>query len=140
MGKLPENSVKVIIDTSVWIDFFHGTLSPQEKDTFVALLEAEEVVITDIIKHELLIGTNSSSEYTSLNNDLSAIEEITIQPSIKEEFNYFGFELRKKGLLGKYTDSTIAFLSKKHKFPVWSFDKYFEKVEQKGIISIFQSK
>lgn len=128
--------IKVIVDTSVWIDFFNGKLLGKEKETLILLLEAEEAVITDIIKHELLIGANSASEYSELNDSLSALEEYSIDSDLRVEFNRFGFELRKRGFLGKYTDSSIAFLARTNQFPVYSFDKYFSKLAQKGMISI----
>ena len=130
-------SAGVIIDTSVWIDFFRGKLTARHKEALVLLLEADEVVITDVIKHELLVGASSKKDFHFLSDSLSALTEISLDSNAMTEFNSFGFELKLIGLLGKYTDLSIAFLAQKKDLPVFSFDQYFAKLARKNIISLF---
>ena len=129
-------ALETIVDTSVWIDYFSGKISSAHAKMLQLLLEQNQVVITDIIKHELLIGTNSQKEYDLLAHNLSGLKELWIEREFLKEFNQFGFDLRKAGLLGKYTDASIAFLASKHRMPVFSFDRYFHKLSQKKLISL----
>jgi predicted nucleic acid-binding protein len=131
-------NAQVIVDTSVWIDFFRGSLNAKHKDAFVLLLEAEEVIITDVIKHELLVGAKVQKEFFFLQDCLSALEEFSIEAASKSDFNQFGFDLKTRGLLGKYTDLSIAFLAKIHEVPVYSFDKYFDKLAKANVISLLK--
>lgn len=125
---------QVIVDTSVWISFFNGCLSPENRVKLVTLLEGEEAAITDIIKHELLVGATSHSEYIKLSDYLSSIEELSISSTQRGELSRFGYELKKQGLLGKYTDLSIAFLAKEFSYPIWSFDHYFSRLAKKSFI------
>lgn len=127
---------KVIVDTSIWIDFFRGSLLEREKDFFIGLLENEKVAITEIIHHELLIGSKSQTEFVKLNALLEPYEVLSLCSYSQKEFNIFGYSVLKKGLVGKFTDLSIAFLSDKTQNPVWSKDKYFYKLNEKKIIAV----
>jgi predicted nucleic acid-binding protein len=116
---------RVIVDTSVWIDFFRGKLAASQKEALIVLIEAEEVAITDVIKHELLIGARTRKDFLFLQDSLSALEEISLEPDLKPVFNRFGFDLKMQGLVGKYTDLSIAFLAQKHGLQIYSLDRYF---------------
>ncbi len=132
---LQKNSV--LVDTSVWIDFFSARLSQQNKETLLALLESENVVITDVIRHELLVGASNEREYLQLSRILSVLTELNLNSPLMEDFHRFGFEMKNKKLLGKYTDLSIAFLARTHRIPVFSFDQYFARLAKKKIISSF---
>lgn len=131
-------SAQVIVDTSVWIEFFRGKLEARAKEAFILLMEAEEVVITDVIKHEILVGAKSLKDFHFLEDSLSVLSEIAIESKEKAVFNRFGIDLKLKGLVGKYTDLSIAFLANQHAIPVFSFDKYFAMLAEKKIIQIFK--
>ena len=83
------------------------------------------MVITDIIKHELIVGTNSEKEYKKLKELLSPLEILRLTDDKTEDFDTFSWVLRRKGFTGKYTDLNIAYLSKVYDYPVLSFDHYF---------------
>ena len=125
----------VIIDTSVWIDYFHGALSPALKDVVMDLILSRQAAITDVIRHELLVGTTSEREYEKMEGRLSPLLEFQMQTVFSQELNRFGFELNRMRLLGGYADVTIAFLGKKFEAPIFSFDRYFKKLAAKKVIS-----
>ena len=127
----------VIVDTSVWIDFFRGKLKEGQREALVLLLEADEVVITEVIKHELLVGASTKKDFAFLSDTLSAFTALSMDSDLMPEFNRFGFDLKLKGLIGKYTDLSIAYLAQKNALPIFSFDKYFEKLASKSIIKLF---
>jgi len=127
---------KFIVDTSVWIDFFRGTLSQILSSNLVIGLENRQIVLTDIIFHELLMGTTSRKEFLTLKELLSPLKQLRIQEIQLNAFNDFAWRAHRKGVPGKYTDLTIAFLSHTHQFPILSFDKYFNKLAAKKIIRV----
>ncbi|HLB58510.1 MAG TPA: PIN domain-containing protein [Bdellovibrionota bacterium] len=127
----------IIIDTSVWIEFFRGRLSPGSINIVQKFLEIELAYLTDIIKHEILIGSRNDSEYKKLSYLISAIHILDFNPEMKIEFNSFAFSLKKKGFINNYTDLSIAFISNYYDIPVYSFDGYFEKLSNAGVIKSF---
>ena len=135
---MDETIPRVLIDTSVWIDFFHGKLLSLHREALIALLDAEEVIITDIIRHEILVGASTDKDFAQLSRLLDPIETHTIADGEKTKFNRFGFELRQKGLLGRYTDLSIAFIAKERNVPIYSFDRYFNKLSSAKIIQSFE--
>lgn len=127
---------KCIVDTSVWIDFFKGSLSAPINSFLEEAIPLTQVVITDIIFHEILMGALSKREYQKLEGYFSLFEVITISKELQNQFNQFAWKLHREGLPGKYTDLSIAFFSHHHKYPLLSFDKYFEKIAQKKFIEL----
>ncbi len=128
---------KVLVDTSVWIDYFSGRASDSHKKRLQNLTDLELVVISDIILNELLVGAPNESGFTKLNRMFSDITALRISDEHLHDFNLFCFEMRKKGLPGKYTDLSIAFLAQLHDIPLWSLDQYFSKLSTKKIIKLF---
>jgi hypothetical protein len=45
--------------------------------------------------------------------------------------------MKQIGLLGKYTDLTIAFHAKQMNYPIFAKDKYFNGLAKKKIIKLF---
>lgn len=127
---------QLIVDTSIWIDFFNGTLPLSHKDALITFIGAEQVVLTDIIRHELLVGAKNDNDYRRLQQMLSALSELMVSPEQSARLNWFGYELRKQGITSKYTDLTIAFLAKENALSVFSSDHYFLTLARRRIISI----
>lgn len=130
--------IKLIVDTSVWIDFFKGHLSSSLHSYFLSSLDNQLVVITDIIEHEILMGALGKKQYQELKDLLSPLEKLRISDKELSQFTQFAWDLCHKRLKGSYTDLTIAYLSQVYHFPVLSFDHYFHRLAQKNIIKIVQ--
>lgn len=129
---------KIIADTSIWIDFFNGKLFEHVRSKFVSSIENNNIGITDIILHELLMGTHSKRQYQELEDMFGAITQFNLSTVSFSEFNQFAWKVHRLGLPGKYTDLNIAFLAHKHKCPILSFDKYFYKLGKKHLIKIIE--
>lgn len=125
----------IIIDTSVWIYFLEGNLENTATEFMVKAVEEEAAVITDIILNELLVGAINEANFKKICELFVPIKILRIFDENLEDFNLFCFSLRKAGLLGKYTDMSIAYLSKISGYPVWSLDRYFTKLAAKQIIN-----
>lgn len=127
---------KAIVDTSVWVDHFRGRLKPILRDGLETLLLNDQAMLTDIILHEILVGAVDEKHYQWLSDHLSVLSCLSIPEVEKAKLTLFGFNLRRKGFPGKYTDLTIAYLAQKHDFPLLTFDGYFKKLSSKGIIRL----
>ena len=74
----------VIVDTTVWIDYFEDTSTP-EADWLDGQLDRQRLGVTDIIVCELLQGVRDEAEATAVERDLAKLEV----------FNTGGVELAK---------------------------------------------
>ncbi len=98
----------VLIDTSAWIFALRKEYVPEIKDRVDQLLKENLVVITGIIKLEILTGTKSKSEYQRLKKRLTALDNIGTNENIWDTAFELAFNLRRKGLTIPHTDILIA--------------------------------
>lgn len=71
----------VLVDTSVWVDFFNG-VSSREAGTLATLIAGDEpVAITGIIVTEILQGLKSDRQAEKIQNLLTAFEYLDEMPS-----------------------------------------------------------
>jgi predicted nucleic acid-binding protein len=126
--------VSCIVDTSVWIDFFRGKLKPSTLNFLSETIPLRTAGITDIIRHEILVGASNKPERQQLRGLLSPLPCLRIQDDELEEFDDFAWNLRHHGLMGKYTDVAIAFVCHQHKLPILSSDKFFSHLANKNLI------
>lgn len=52
----------MLVDTSVWIDFFNGYQSKQAELLASAIADAEPIVVPGIVLTEILLGLNNDAE------------------------------------------------------------------------------
>ncbi|MEM8483937.1 MAG: PIN domain nuclease [Bacteroidota bacterium] len=99
----------IIVDTSVWIDFFNGRDTPQT-NTLDRLLGNEPVAIGDLILLEILQGFRSDKDYQQAKQLLSSLtifELLGRENAIKSAA--FFRTLRKQGItIRKSADVIIA--------------------------------
>ncbi len=116
----------ILVDSSVWIDFFNGT-GNDETDKLNEIFGLEEVVIGDLILAEVLQGFRSDKDYKIAKDVLTSLtihELIGEKIAIKSADNYR--KLRKKGItIRKTTDVIIATYCIENKIPLLFTDKDF---------------
>lgn len=67
----------ILVDSSVWIDFFRGTQSPQV-DQLDALLGNEQLAIGDLILAEVLQGFGSERDFNQARKTLDAFSVVEL--------------------------------------------------------------
>jgi predicted nucleic acid-binding protein len=60
----------IVVDTSVWIDYFNGTVNPHT-DWLDHEIDDEPVSLTDLILCELLQGVRLKSEFSRMRRELA---------------------------------------------------------------------
>mgnify|MGYP003402406976 CR=1 FL=1 len=99
----------ILVDSSVWIDYFNGVEKP-ETAKLDSLLGIESIAVGDIILTEVLQGFKSDRDYQiakDLFTSLTIFELINTQLAIQSADNYR--YLRKKGItIRKTIDVIIA--------------------------------
>ena len=128
----------VVVDTSVWIDYFNGVITP-ESDKLDNLLGVKPIALGDLILTEVLQGFRLDKEFDTA---LQYLEKFTIfhflnlRYAIRTAENYRF--LRKKGItIRKTADSIIATYCIENGLPLLFSDKDFEPfVEYLGLRSV----
>lgn len=115
----------ILVDTTVWIDFFRKGSRPW-KPHLKNLLSRGEIAIVDPILAELLYGAKGEAE-RQLIQDLS--KAVTLLSNTTEQWlkaGQLGSELRAKGLTLSMVDCFIASSAQTADIPLWTFDRDFE--------------
>ena len=123
----------VIVDSSVWIDFFNQKSSSQIeiiKSQLSIYSEYSLFVILPIILQEILQGIEDDRQHTVVGNVLSGLERLEINQFLYAEkaadlYRY----LRKKGVtVRKANDCLIAAVCIDYQFDILHNDKDFDNI------------
>ena len=116
----------ILVDTSVWIDYFKG-LDTQETNLLDLSLGNNDVAIGDLILLEILQGFRSDKEYKIAKEHLSALHQfnmLTTELAINAAENYRA--LRKQGItIRKTADVIIATFCIENSLPLLFTDRDF---------------
>jgi len=67
----------ILVDSSVWIDFFRGATTPQA-DRLQALLGGQELLVGDLVLVEVLQGYSRESDFATALELMSRMEAVTV--------------------------------------------------------------
>lgn len=129
----------ILVDTSVWIDYFNGVAN-QHTDKLDVALADDFVAIGDLIFLEILQGFKSDNDYNRAKTTLKALDQYELfghKMVVKCADNYR--KLRKQGItIRRTTDVIIATFCIEHRFRLLFSDRDFIPfVEKLGLISVF---
>ena len=116
----------ILVDTSVWIDYFNGVASAQT-DRLDAALDDGEVLMGDLILLEILQGIRSDRDYAATRTHLSALERVELFGRHMVERCADNYRtLRKKGItIRKTADVIIASFCIEKGVPLLFVDRDF---------------
>ena len=117
----------LLVDTSVWIDYFNGNINTHTDILDAALIEGT-VAIADIIFLEILQGFKSDKDYAKARDNLGTLDQYSIFNSQMVEICAENYRtLRKKGItIRKTTDVIIATYCIDHRIPLLFKDRDFD--------------
>ena len=116
----------ILVDTSVWIDYFNGRNSPHTS-ALDAALEEGTVAIGDLILSEILQGFRNDGDFRKAKRTLETLDQYELlghEMALKSAENYR--TLRKKGVtVRKTNDVIIASFCIENRLPLLFSDKDF---------------
>ncbi len=126
----------LLVDTSVWIDFFAGRDTPQTRIFKDAIQEGADVALTGVILTEILQGVPSDSRFASLRKDLSSFR--TLHP-VSEDTYVQAARLyrtgRKRGVtIRSLVDCLIAAIAMDHGAAVLHKDRDYERISEYALL------
>ena len=117
----------IVVDSSVWIDYFTGNDSP-EADHLDSLLGQELIAIDDLVLTEVLQGFRADKDFREARDLLLSFHVVNMLDTtiaLKSAANFRA--LRKKGLtVRKTVDSIIATYCIENRLPLLHSDKDFQ--------------
>jgi predicted nucleic acid-binding protein len=120
----------ILADSSVWIDYFNGRISP-ETDTLDALLGQQLILMGDLILAEVLQGFRREKDYHIALELFEAIEIRNLggrDIALQAAQNYRA--LRAKGITPRKTiDMIIGTYCTVHELPLLHADQDFDVLE-----------
>ena len=117
----------IFVDSSVWIDYFTGTNTP-ETDKLDALLGEEPIAIGDLVLTEVLQGFRTDKDFRKAKEllmSLNIVNMLDTNIALQSAENFR--TLRKKGITVRKTiDAIIATYCIENKLPLLHSDKDFQ--------------
>ena len=118
---------RVLVDTSIWIEFFNRD-SSQPGDLLQQLLLEGRATTAGIILAELLQGARIQKEFDAILSIVSAVP--VLEPTLETwvQAGRISFGLRRKGVTIPTTDVVIGTLALQNDCQVFSLDPHFDKI------------
>jgi predicted nucleic acid-binding protein len=121
----------ILVDTTVWIDYFNGQ-STLEADILDQLLSRQEILVGDIILAEVLQGFRRDEDFEAAQKALTRLTQVSLLTpalAIYSASNYR--QLRKSGItIRKTIDCFIATFCIENNIPLLHSDHDFLPFEQ----------
>jgi predicted nucleic acid-binding protein len=120
------NTDLVLIDTSVWINYFNDPESKEARAT-KALVRTDQAVLTGIVLTELLQGVRTEREGNLLRETFSILPYVEMDREVWTAAGVMLRELRGKGITLPVSDAILAALCLRHHYAIFTLDQHFKQ-------------
>lgn len=118
----------VLVDTSVWIEYFNHPDSPHGHEAS-NLIDNDSAFIAGIVIAKLIQGTRNEREEAQLREALNALPYLEDDRPTWKKAGSLAYNLRRNGNTVPITDCLLSALSIHHELPIYSLDEDFELFE-----------
>jgi predicted nucleic acid-binding protein len=126
----------ILVDTSVWIDFFSSSSSPASRELQRLILEAKPIALAGVIVLEILQG---------LKRDAHHIERYLLQWEMLEPSGFSTYReasamfrlARSKGISLSSIDTLIAAIAMEQGASVFSLDQDFSRIARMSSLELY---
>jgi predicted nucleic acid-binding protein len=123
------NAERILIDTSVWIEYFRNRSSNISNKVDEALSK-KEVFVPKIVIAELIQGAKSEREVSIIRDFLEAFHIIDQKEDTWVKAGELSFNLKKKGKMVNLTDCYIAVIAQEHHCQIFTLDEHFKEIQK----------
>lgn len=129
---------RVLVDSSVWIDFFRGREAPHTAILKEWIIEGERVCLCGLILTEVLRGIADERQFQETRACLAVLEILPMTTPTFERATDLDRTLRKRGTPIRNTmDTLIAAVAIEHNVPLLHNDRDFDRILQVVPLQIF---
>jgi len=125
--------MRVLVDTSAWIDFYHPKGDHAVKHAVAHALDDDEVGVVAPVIAELLAGAPSDAAAKRLQEDLRALQIIPLGWDEAEIAGRFARALLRLGRRTPMIDLLIAAAAHRHGYEIWhAADAHYAAINTVG--------
>jgi|DewCreStandDraft_3_1066083.scaffolds.fasta_scaffold05407_3 predicted nucleic acid-binding protein len=117
----------IVVDTSVWVNFFRLPGSP-EGEELAELLENGQAAMVAVVLAELMRGARDEAELEFLEETLGALPFLEAQQQTWKRAGRLLFQMRRSGVNLHLADALIATVAQENGCPVYSLDEDFGRI------------
>jgi len=132
-----ENNGQILVDTSVWIEFFRRR--DPHFSAVSRLINDGTISVIPLIVAELIQGARSRKEIGELKELLDMFPVLEESPGSWTQAGELAFQLKEKGIHPGLADCFITVLCKRHSVRLFTLDKHFQQIRLKTQLSIYQA-
>lgn len=122
---------RVLIDTSVWIDYFkdkdRGHQLAKKVDE---VLNFSEVYVPKVVIAELIQGAKSEKDISIIEDFTGAFNIIDHTENTWLMAGRLSFSMKRKGITINIIDCYIAVMANEHKCKIFSLDEHFKDIKR----------
>ena len=134
---------KLVVDSSIWIDFFNKRTSPEIehlKDLLLRMRWSSPVIILPVIMQEVLQGIEENKNYVIIKENLQGFDFLhydSYKFSIKAADLYRS--LRQRGItIRKPNDCLVGAICIDNNIPIFHNDKDFNNIAKHTSLKIYK--
>ena len=118
---------RVLVDTSVWIEYFRNPES--EAATILdGILDDHEVFVPKIVLAELMQGAKSGKEISIIGDFFEAFHVIDQSNETWPKAGRLAYDLKKKGKTISLLDCYLAVLAKENSCAIFTLNRHFKEI------------
>ena len=126
--------MKILLDTSVWIEFFRGNKKLREK--LEDIIKTSRIVITGPVISEILLGIRDDKEKRKVENLLKNLTIINPSWNDYVHAGEIGHSLRKNGKTIPLIDLIIAAVCIRNNITLFTLDKHFKEIKELKLLKL----
>ncbi len=130
-------SDKILVDTSIWIEFFRG--NEEIKPVIERYLDNRLICCSGLIMGELLQGAKTEKEFGVIKSFIDCFEFLPEKMVHWLHAGRLSFDLRRKGITVSLSDCFIAVIAIYYGVSVYTNDEHFHLMEKAVNIKLFQA-
>lgn len=129
---------KILIDTSIWIDYFQNksSLISEKVDK---ILSENEVFVPKIVIAELIQGAKSEKEISIIEDFLDAFHIVDQKEDTWLKAGRLSYDLKKKGKTIHLLDCYITAIAQEHECMIFTLNRHFKEIQSIADISLIES-
>ena len=124
----------VVVDSSVWVEFFRGR-DLRLVEQVASLLDRDEVALAAPVRLEILLGA-SNKELPLLRRVLSALPLLLPSAELWDKLDLSVERARRAGQRFSALDLLIAGIADEHDATLWSLDQDFTRMARLGLVRL----
>lgn len=128
---------KILIDTSVWIEYFRQSSSPVSEKVD-RILDEDEVYIPKIVMAELVQGARTEKEIAVVKDFIEAFHVIDQSENTWLKAGKLSNDLKKRGKKIHLLDCYIAVMAQEYGCIIFTLNRHFQDIKKVIGISLVE--